>query len=76
MKLVHVAFVLVGSLGRCDRSLHLRDLVAIAEIAHDPEFDKKWLEAKDDEELRSIILLADRSQRIMIVLQHSRLISI
>jgi amino acid transporter/mannitol/fructose-specific phosphotransferase system IIA component (Ntr-type) len=61
-KLVHVAFVLVGSLGRRGRSLHLRELVAIAEIARDPEFDKKWLEAKDDEELRSIILLADRSR--------------
>jgi len=61
-KLVHVAFVLVGSLGRRGRSLHLRDLVAIAEIARDPEFDKIWLEAKNEEELRSILLLADRSR--------------
>jgi mannitol/fructose-specific phosphotransferase system IIA component (Ntr-type) len=61
-KLVHVAFVLVGSAGRHGRSLHLRDLVAIAEIARDPNFDKKWLDAKDEEELRSIILLADRSR--------------
>ena len=61
-KLVHVAFVLVGSLGRRGRSLHLRDLVAIAEIARDPEFDKIWLEAKNEEELRSILLLAERSR--------------
>jgi APA family basic amino acid/polyamine antiporter len=61
-KLVHVAFVLVGSSGERGRSLHLRDLVAIAQIANNPEFDKKLLEAKNEEELRSILLLAERSR--------------
>jgi len=57
---VHTAFVLVGSLG--ERSLHLKDLAAIAQITHDPEFDKKWLEARDEDELRSLILLAKRTR--------------
>ncbi len=61
-KLVHVAFVLVGSTARLGRSLHLKDLVAIAQTTQDPEFDKKWMEAKNEEELRSILLLAERSR--------------
>ena len=61
-KLVHVAFVLVGSTARRGRSLHLKDLVAIAQTTQNPEFDKKWLEAKNEEELKSILLLAERSR--------------
>ncbi|GAG33762.1 unnamed protein product, partial [marine sediment metagenome] len=61
-KLVHVAFVLVGSTAIRGRSLHLKDLVAIAQTTQNPEFDKKWLEAKNKEELKSILLLAERSR--------------
>ena len=57
-QLVHIVFVLVGSPDK--RSLHLKDLAAIAQIAQNPEFDKKWLEAKNKEELRHIVLLAER----------------
>jgi len=60
-KLVHIAFVLVGSSG--ERSLHLKDLAAIAQITQDPEFDKKWLEARNEDELRNLVLLAKRSRR-------------
>ncbi|MBA7534606.1 hypothetical protein ES705_26855 [subsurface metagenome] len=59
-KLVHIAFVLVGSSG--ERSLHLKDLAAIAQITQNPEFDKKWIEARNKEELRNIILLAERNR--------------
>lgn len=59
-KLVHIAFVLVGSSG--ERSLHLKDLAAIAQITQNPEFDKKWIEARNKEELRNIILLAERKR--------------
>ena len=58
--IVHTAFVLVGCLG--ERSLHLKDLAAIAQITQDPEFDKKWLEARNEDELRSLILLAKRTR--------------
>ena len=57
-KLIHVAFVLVGSSG--ERSLHLKDLAAIAQVVQNPEFDKKWLEARNEEELKNIVLLTER----------------
>jgi amino acid transporter/mannitol/fructose-specific phosphotransferase system IIA component (Ntr-type) len=59
-KLVHIAFVLVGSTGQ--RSLHLKDLAAIAQITQNPDFDKEWLEARNEEELKDIILLAKRTR--------------
>jgi len=57
-ELVHIAFVLVGSTG--ERSLHLKDLAAIAQITQNPEFDKQWLTARNKDELKHIILLAER----------------
>jgi len=48
----------VGSAG--ERVLHLKILAAIAQIAQDPEFDKTWLEAGSKDELRNIVLLAER----------------
>jgi mannitol/fructose-specific phosphotransferase system IIA component (Ntr-type) len=57
-KLVHIAFILIGSTG--ERSLHLKDLAAIAQVIQNPEFDKKWMQAKNDGELKHIILLAER----------------
>ena len=57
-EVVHTVFVLVGSAG--DRVLHLKVLAAIAQVVQNPEFDKKWLEARSEDELRNIILLAER----------------
>jgi len=57
---VHVVFLLAGS--RDERNFHLRALAAIAEIAQGKEFDKRWLAARDIEELRNIILLAERKR--------------
>jgi len=61
-KLVHVAFILAGSSGKQGRSLHLKDLAAIAQITHNPEFDNKWMEARNEEELKNIILLTERKR--------------
>jgi amino acid transporter len=55
---VYAAFVLAGS--RDERNFHLCALSAIAQIAQDVNFDKDWLRAKNIEELRDIILLAQR----------------
>ena len=55
---VYAVFILIGS--RDERNFHLRALSAIAQIAHDENFDKDWLRAKNIEELRDIILLAKR----------------
>ncbi|NQU95132.1 MAG: amino acid permease [Candidatus Omnitrophica bacterium] len=57
---VHVVFMLIGS--KDERNFHLRALAAIAEIAQSKEFDKRWLDARDAEELRNIILLAERKR--------------
>jgi mannitol/fructose-specific phosphotransferase system IIA component (Ntr-type) len=57
-KLVHIIFVLVGSPD--ERNLHLKVLAAIAQIAQNPEFDKKWLEATTKGDLKNIVLLAER----------------
>ena len=59
-QLVHIAFVLAGSLG--ERVLHLKILAAIAKTVQSHDFEKKWLEAKGDEELKHVILLAERKR--------------
>lgn len=55
---VHAVFVLMGS--RDERNYHLRALMHIAQITHDPHFDATWLKARDVEQLRNIILLGER----------------
>ncbi|MCK5594549.1 PTS sugar transporter subunit IIA [bacterium] len=57
-QLIHVAFVLVGS--SCERVLHLKILAAIAMIVQSRDFKKKWLETKDEKELKHVIRLAER----------------
>jgi len=57
-QLVHIGLVIVGSVG--ERILHLKILAAIAQITQNPEFDKKWLEASNKEELKNILLFAER----------------
>ena len=59
-EIVHIIFVLVGSGG--ERVLHLKILAAIAQIVQNPEFDKKWIEAGSKEDLKHIILLAERKR--------------
>ena len=55
---VHAVFVLAGS--NDERNFHLRALAAIAEIAQAKEFDKNWLEARNNDSLRNTILTAER----------------
>jgi len=57
---VHSVFMLVGS--QDERNFHLRALAAIAEIAQGKDFDKRWLEARNIEELRNVVLLAERKR--------------
>jgi amino acid transporter/mannitol/fructose-specific phosphotransferase system IIA component (Ntr-type) len=61
-KVVHTAFVLVGSSG--ERVLHLKILAAIAQITQSPDFDKMWKEAKNGQELKSVVLLAERKREV------------
>ncbi|MBN3039398.1 MAG: amino acid permease [Candidatus Omnitrophica bacterium] len=57
---VRTIFVLVATSD--ERNFHLRSLAAIAQIAQDKDFDKKWLSARNSEELRDIVLLAERKR--------------
>jgi len=59
-QLVHIAFVLVGTTGQ--RILHLKILAAIAQITQNPEFRENWVKAKSKEELKHIILLAEKKK--------------
>jgi len=53
-------FVLVGSSG--ERVLHLKILAAIAQITQDAGFYEKWLEVTNKEELKNLVLLAERKR--------------
>lgn len=55
---VYTAFCLIGS--QDQRNLHLRGLMAIAQMLQDNEFREKWHQAANERELRSAVLLARR----------------
>jgi amino acid transporter/mannitol/fructose-specific phosphotransferase system IIA component (Ntr-type) len=55
---VHTVFVLLGT--KDERNFHLRVLSAIAQIVQDHTFEKKWMEARNKQALRDIILLGTR----------------
>jgi APA family basic amino acid/polyamine antiporter len=55
---VTTMFVLVGSMD--ERNYHLRALMAIAMIVQESGFEKKWMAARNLNELRDVILLSNR----------------
>lgn len=57
---VYAAFVLVGT--RDERSFHLTALSAIAQIALDPRFERKWMRAKNKTALKRVLLRAARKR--------------
>ncbi len=57
---VNAIFVLAGT--RDERAFHLRALAAIAQIVRHGRFEKQWLEAASENQLRDILLLADRTR--------------
>ena len=61
-KLAHIIFVLAGSYD--ERNLHLKVLAAIAQITQNPEFDKRWFESRNKDELKNVVLLAERRRDI------------
>jgi APA family basic amino acid/polyamine antiporter len=58
---VHAVFVLVGT--RDERNFHLHALAAIAQIIHGPDFEKRWMAARNKEALRDVILLGKRERQ-------------
>ena len=55
---VHAVFVLVASSEQ--RNLHLKVLSSIAQVVQEQDFFEKWLRARNEDELKNIILLAQR----------------
>lgn len=53
---VRAVFVLAGS--RDERNFHLVSLVAIAQAVKKKDFISRWMQARDGEALRSVVLLA------------------
>lgn len=59
---VHTTFVLAVPLAQ--RNFYLKALVAVAEIAQESDFDRKWMEAGSVEALREVILAAERRRDV------------
>lgn len=57
---IHAVFVLIGT--KDERNFHLFALAAIAQIVQDTQFDKQWLNAKNKESLKDIVLLGKRKR--------------
>jgi len=57
---VKTIFVLAGS--KDERNYHLRALMAIAQIAQEPDFEKRWFTAPGTEQLRNLLLLSKRKR--------------
>lgn len=57
---VHAVFVLMGT--RDERNFHLRALAAIAQIVQASNFDDKWMSARNEKDLKDIILLGERKR--------------
>ena len=55
---VKAFFVIVGS--RDMRNLHLKALAAIAHTVQHAEFEKRWSNAKNEDQLKDILLLSER----------------
>jgi APA family basic amino acid/polyamine antiporter len=57
---VKIMFVLAGS--KDERNYHLRALMAIAQVAQEKDFEKRWLTARNTEAIRNLILLSTRKR--------------
>jgi amino acid transporter len=57
-KSIKAVFFLLGT--RDERNFHLRVISAIAQIVQEHAFEKRWLAAKSQENLRDVILLGKR----------------
>ncbi|UCB45313.1 MAG: amino acid permease [Spirochaetota bacterium] len=58
---VHIVFALAGT--RDERNFHLQALMAIAQIVQNKDFIDSWLKTGDIEDLRNLILLAQRVRK-------------
>jgi len=57
---VKAVFVLFGT--KDERAFHLKVLSSIAHIVQNPKFEKTWINAKDENQIKDIILLSERKR--------------
>jgi len=57
---VKAVFVLLGSIDK--RELHLKSLMAVAQLVQNNDFFEKWMDAQDEKDLKSTILLMPRNR--------------
>jgi len=57
---VKIMFILAGS--KDERNYHLRALMAIAQVAQEKDFEKRWFAARNTEAIRNLILLSTRKR--------------
>jgi len=57
---VKIMFVMAGS--RDERNYHLRALMAIAQVAQEKDFERRWFAARDTAGIRNLILLSTRKR--------------
>jgi basic amino acid/polyamine antiporter, APA family len=57
---INAVFVIIGT--KDERNFHLKTLAAIAQTIDKKDFNKKWLNAKSEDNLKDIFLLSDRSR--------------
>ncbi|MBU1785148.1 MAG: PTS sugar transporter subunit IIA, partial [Candidatus Omnitrophica bacterium] len=57
-QLAHIIFIILGP--PAERNLHLKILAAIAQITENPDFDTEWTRASNKDEIKTIVLLAER----------------
>ncbi|MFP4163904.1 MAG: amino acid permease [Chitinispirillaceae bacterium] len=58
---VSALFVLAGTLD--ERNFHLRALANIAQIVQEQDFQARWMDARDEDGIRDVVLLAKRDRR-------------
>ena len=57
---VRAIFVLIGTMD--ERNFHLKSLSSIVQIVYNPDFEKRWLEARSIENIRDVLLLSERKR--------------
>jgi amino acid transporter/mannitol/fructose-specific phosphotransferase system IIA component (Ntr-type) len=57
---IHTVFLLAGT--KDERNFHLRALAAIAQLVQHARFEKRWMQARSELELRDMILLGRRTR--------------
>ncbi len=59
---VRAVFILIGS--KNERNFHLQCLSSIAQIVHNPDFEKRWLAARSIENIKDLLILSERKRFI------------